>query len=185
MSAYSPWEIREDDYNGVEWENIPASWPKHFDKAIRIMNWRLLPSLKFSPKELLLGLVVNTKPTNINQSVLPITEQEVATQMAYVAQQRLGGYAGVVVHMVKRKSVFDKKVLAHKPGEVTFSKGQLVQIYHSDLDETFKTECKILPKWSPPHRITSRALNSYTLETLIGAPINGHFSARCLQRCWP
>ena len=177
--------LGEDDYNTAEWENIPTSWLKHFEEAIRIMNWRLLPSLKFSPKELLLGLVVNTKPTNVDQSVLSVTEQEVATQMAYMAQQWLDGYAGAVAHAVKRKSAFDKKVLAHKPGEVTFSKGQLVQIYRSDLDETFKTEHKILPKWSPPHRIASRVLNSYTLETLIGAPINGCFSARHLQRFWP
>ena len=148
VSAYSPWvnrlvegankillhilkrlcspNLREDDYNVAEWENIPTSWPKHFDEAIRIMNWRLLPSLKFSPKELLLCLVVNTKPTNVDQSILPVTEQEVATQMAYMAQQWLDGYAGAVAHMVKRKSTFDKKVLAHKPGEVTFTKGQLV-----------------------------------------------------------
>jgi hypothetical protein len=125
-------------------KSTAALWPKHFDEAIRIMNWRLL-----------------------------------------VAQQRLDGYAGAVAHAVKRKSVFDKKVLANKPGEVIFSKGQLVQVYRSDLDDTFKTERKILPKWSPPYRITSKALNSYTIETLIGAPVNGRFSARRLRRFWP
>ena len=207
VSAYSPWvnglvegankillhilkrlcspNLGEDEYNAMEWENIPASWPKHFDEAIRIMNWRLLPSLKFSPKELLLGLVVNTKPTNVDLSTLPITEQEVSTQMAYVTQQRLDGYTQAVVHAAKRKAAFDKKVLARKPGEVIFSKGQLVQVYRSDLDSTFKTERKILPKWSPPYRVASRLLNSYTLETLIGAPISGHFSARRLRRFWP
>ncbi|KIJ89966.1 hypothetical protein K443DRAFT_36087, partial [Laccaria amethystina LaAM-08-1] len=55
-----------------------------------------------------------------------------------------------VAHAARRKSVFDRKVLARKPGEVIFSKGQLVQVYHSDLDDTFKTERKLLPKWSPP-----------------------------------
>ena len=169
----------------MNWENIPGSWPKYFDEAIRIMNWRFLPSLKFSPKELLLGLVVHMKPTNVNQSVLPVTNQDVAAQMAYVAQQRLDGYAEAVAHAVKRKSTFDKKVLAQKSGEVTFSKGQLVQVYHSDLDETFKTECKILPKWSPLYRVTARELNSYTLETLIGTPIKGCFRVRRLQRFWP
>ena len=207
MSAYSPWvnglvegankillhilkrlcspNLREDDYNAADWVNIPTLWPKHFDEAIRIMNWRLLPSLKFLPKELMLGMVVNTKPTEVDQSVLPITEQDVATQMAYVAQQQLDGYAGAVAHTVKRKSVFDKKVLANKPGEVIFSKGQLVQVCHSNLDGTFKTKRKILPKWSPPYRVTARVLNSYTLETLIGAPINGRFSARRLRRFLP
>lgn len=121
--------LGKDNYKAIDWENIPASWPKHFDKAIRIMNWQLLPSLKFSPKELLLGLVVNTKPTNVDQSVLPITDQDIAMQMAYVSQQRLDGYTEAVAHAVRRKSVFDKKVLAHTPGEVIFSRGQMVQIY--------------------------------------------------------
>ena len=141
--------------------------------------------MKFAPKELLLGLVVNTKPTNVDQSVLPVTERDVATQMTYVAQQRLDGYAEAVRHAVQRKSAFDKKVLAKKPGEVVFSKGQLVQVYRSDLDETFKTERKILPKWSPPYRVVTRDLNSYSLETLIGAPIKGRFSARRLRRFLP
>jgi hypothetical protein len=207
VSAYSPWvnglvegankillhilkrlcspNLGEDEYDAMDWENIPASWPKHFDEAIRIMNWRLLPSLKFSPKELLLGLVVNTKPTNVNLSTLSTTEQDVTIQTAYVAQQRLDRYAEAVSHATRRKSVFDKKVLASKPGEVIFSTGQLVQIYRSDLDDTFKTEHKLLPKWSPPHRVTSRLLNSYTLETLAGAPINRRFSARRLREFTP
>ena len=33
--------------------------------------------------------------------------------------------------------------------------GDLVQIYQSDLDYTFKTERKLLPKWSPPQRVVS------------------------------
>jgi len=164
VSAYSPWvnglvegankillhilkwlclpNLGEDEYNTMDWENIPASWPKYFDEAIRIMNWRLLPALKFSPKELLLGLVVNTTPTNVDHSMLPITEQDISTQIAYMTQQRLDGYAEAVAHAVKRKSAFDRKVLARKPGEVIFSKGQLVQVYHSDLDDTFNIRKK-------------------------------------------
>ena len=41
-------------------DDIPKHWPDHFDETIRILNWRLLPALKFSPKELMLGLVVNS-----------------------------------------------------------------------------------------------------------------------------
>ena len=106
--------------------------------------------------------------TSVNTSMEPITTNDVATQMAYIAQQRLDGYAEMVAHAIKRKSTFDKRVLTRKPGEVVFSKGQLVQIYRSDLDYTFKTERKLLPKWSPPQRVTSRNLNSYTLEKLDG-----------------
>ena len=38
-------------------------------------------------------------------------------QMAYVAQQRLDGYAEAVAHAIKCKTVFDKQVLSQKPGE--------------------------------------------------------------------
>jgi hypothetical protein len=66
--------------------------------------------------------------------------------MAYVAQQRLDGYTEMVTHAIKRKAIFDKRVLAHKPGEVSFLENQLVQIYRSNLDYTFKTDRKLLPK---------------------------------------
>jgi len=107
----------------------------------------------------MLGLVVNTKPTGIDQSTLPIMEEDVSMQMAYVDQQRIDSYAEAVAHAVRQKSAFDKKVLARAPGEVIFSKGQLVQIYQSDLDDTFKMERKILPKWSPPYQVAARKLN--------------------------
>ena len=101
--------------------------------------------------------------------------------MAYVTQQRLDGYVEAVTHAQRRKTTFNKKVLARKPGEVIFLKGQLVQIYRSNLDYTFKIEHKLLPKWSVPHRVTSRHLNSYVMETLNGNPIPGTFS---MQRLW-
>ena len=113
-------------------------------------------------------------------------EADTTVQMAYVAQQRLDGYTAAVAHALRRKHVFDKRVLEHTPGEVIFSKGQLVQIYRSDLDYTFKTERKLLPKWSSPQRISAKKnLNSYSLETLNGDPIPGSFSARRLRRFIP
>lgn len=94
-----------------------------------MINLRLLPTLNYSLKELLLGLVVNTPTTGATTASEPTTADNVAVQMAYVAQQQLDGYAEMVAHAIKRKLVFDKCVLASHPGEVTFSKGQLVQIY--------------------------------------------------------
>ena len=166
-------------------EDIPKHWPDHFEEAIRILNWRILPSLRFTPKELMLGLVINTKPTDTKNAVLPTSEADAALQMAYVAQQRLDGYAEAVAHAIRRKTAFDKRVLAQHPGEVTFSPGHLVQIYRSDLDFTFKTERKLLPKWSIPHRVVARHLNSYTLETLSGDQLAGSFSTRRLRRFLP
>jgi hypothetical protein len=207
VAAYSPWvnglvegtnklflhilkrlcapNLDDEEVERLTPDNLPKHWPDHFEETIQILNWRLLPSLKFSPKELMLGLVVNTKPTDLNQAILPTTGTDTALQMAYVAQQRLDGYAEAVAHAIKRKTAFDKRVLAQHPGEVVFSKGQLVQIYRSDLDYTFKTERKLLPKWSTPHRIASRQLNSYVIESLSGNQIPGSFSARRLRRFIP
>ena len=96
--------------------------------------------------------------------------------MAYVAQQHLDGYSEAVAHALKRKTAFDKRVLSRNPGEVIFLKGQLVQIYRNNLDYTFKTDRKLLPKWSVPQRVVSRNLNSYKLETLNGDPITSSAS---------
>jgi hypothetical protein len=65
--------------------------------------------------------------------------------------------------------------------EVIFRAGDLVQVYRSDLDFTFKTERKILPKFSAPRRVLNRNQNSYQLETLEGFPIAGKFSSRRLR----
>ena len=142
VAAYSPWvnglvegtnklflhvlkrlcapNLNDDGVERMQTDDIPKHWPDHFEDAIRILNWRLLPALKFSPKELMLGLVVNTKPADLNSAVLPITETDTTLQMAYVAQQRLDGYAEAVAHALKRKTTFDKRVQAQKPGEVSF-----------------------------------------------------------------
>jgi hypothetical protein len=207
VPAYSPWvnglvegtnklflhilkrlcapDLDDEEADKLATDDIPKQWPSHFEETLQILNWRLLPALKFTPKELMLGLVVNTKPTDLINSTLPITDGDAALQMAYVAQQRLDGYAEAVAHVLRRKSAFDRRVLSQKPGKVTFSTGNLVQIYRSDLDYKFKTECKLLPKWSTPHRVASRILNSYTLETLSGEPLPGSFSTRRLWRFIP
>jgi transposase InsO family protein len=211
VPAYSPWvnglvegtnklllhilkrlcapDLNNEDPDRVSPEDLPKHWPDHLDEAIRILNWRLLPSLKFSPKELFLGLVINTKPAVVDNlppnSESPVTDSDVALQMAYVAQQRLDGYSEAITHALKRKTAFDRKVLAKNPGEVIFHKGDLVQIYRSDLDYTFKTERKLLPKWSTPQRVVARHLNSYELETLNGDPLPGSFSTRRLRKFIP
>ncbi|KAI9455281.1 hypothetical protein HD554DRAFT_2030988, partial [Boletus coccyginus] len=79
------------------------------------------------------------------------------------------------------KTMFDKQVLKQHSGEIIFSKGQLVQVYRNNLNYTFKTEYKILPRWSEPHRVTEHLRNSYRLETLSGIPLAGEFSTRRLR----
>lgn len=110
---------------------------------------------------------------------------DVATHMAYVAQQQLDGYDAAVQHAIKRKTAFDKRVLERKPGEVIFYTGQLVQFYRSSMDYTFEAKRKLLPKWSPPHRITTRICNSYKIETLQGERVAGEYHARRLRAFIP
>ena len=74
-----------------------------FKETIKILNWQLLPALKFSTKELLLGLVINTKPSNATNTESPISQPDITTQMAYIAQQCLDGYMEAVAHALRRK----------------------------------------------------------------------------------
>lgn len=177
--------LGEDEYNATTVETMPATWPKHLDDAVRALNWRVLPALKFKPKELLLGMVVNTPKPIIEQATAEVTQRDVGTHMAYVAQQRLDGYGEAVRHAFKRKSAFDKKVTRRKPGEVIFKLGQLVQVYRSDLDNTFKADRKMVPKWSVPRRVTKQLRNAYHLETTEGTQLPGTFSARRLRAFLP
>ena len=70
--------------------------------------------------------------------------------------------------------------MAHPPQEVIFRAGDLVQVYHSNLDFMLSTERKLLPKFSAPRQVTSRGQNSHQLEMLEGLPIGGRFSSRQL-----
>ncbi|KAF7373665.1 Pro-Pol polyprotein [Mycena sanguinolenta] len=105
--------------------------------------------------------------------------------MAYVAQQRLDGYAERVKYALGRKAAFDRKVIASKAGEVVFKRGQLVQYANSVWDYTFKSMRKLIHYWSAPCPIRERIVNSYTLETLQGQAIGGVHSARRLRPFTP
>jgi hypothetical protein len=166
-------------------KDIPRNWPDHLDEAVNTLNNRIIPHLRYSPNELLLGLVVNTALTPDHDATQAIGNADVVLQMAYTAQQHLDGYSQIVDHAVERKRVFDKKVRLWAPREVVFLAGQLVQVYRSDLDFSFRTERKMEPKWSAPRRVVSRERNSYTIQTLEGLPIAGWFSSRRLRRFIP
>src|SRR5271168_3456470 len=177
-------EVGEDGWQTMDWKDLPRTWPDHFDDAIRILNWRILPALKFRPKEILLGLVVNTKSTPIEASSSLLAPADINTHMAYAVQQRLDGYSEAVKHAVSRKAAFDRKVMK-KGGVTTFKRGQLVQTYRNDLANTLSTARKLQPMWTGPYRVVERMLNSYKLETLDGKPLEGDLNARRLRRFIP
>jgi len=99
--------LGEDNATDNDWEKLPKTWPDYLDGAVRALNNRLLPSLKFMPKELLLGLVIDTKRTELTHSTTEPSSIDAATHMAYVAQQQLDGYDEAVCHAIKQKMAFD------------------------------------------------------------------------------
>lgn len=111
-------EVGEDGWQAMNWTELPKAWPDHFDEAIQILNWRILPALKFSPKELLLSLVVNTKPTPLEVSSSMPTPNDFETHMAYTAQQQLDGYSETIRHAMDRKTRFNRRVLESKEGKM-------------------------------------------------------------------
>jgi len=178
-------EVGEDGWQSTTWDKLPTMWLDHFDKAIHILNWRILPALKFSPKEILLGLVVNTSKTPLEISSSFLLPADIDKHMTYAVQQQLDGYAEAVHHAVQRKTMFNRRVKASKAGAIEFKTGQLVQVYQNKIALTLSTERKLTPMWSTPHRVTEHLLNSYRLEMLEGVPLDGLFHARCLWSFTP
>jgi hypothetical protein len=72
-------------------------------------------------------------------------------------------------------------VLASQAEEVVFEAGQLVQVFRSDLTHTMSNKRKLMVKWSEPHHVQQRLLNSYILETVAGITMDGPFNSRRLQ----
>jgi hypothetical protein len=177
--------LGKDEVQQSSWKNLPNTWPDHLNNAIHALNTHLLPTLKFSPKELLFSLIVNTQPTPIVESTSALHTPDTPIHITYVEQQRIDGYEEMVRHAIKCKTAFDKRVLKKAPEEVIFNRGQLVQVYRNNLDYTFKADQKLLLKWSVPRCIKSRLQNSYKLEALEGTVLQGEYSARRLKAFTP
>ena len=172
VAAYSPWingllegsngillnalkrlcapGLGEDDYATMQVKDIPNNWPDHLDTAIKHLSDRILPALKYSPNELLLGLPVNTHRMDNPEVIELPSADEVAAHLALVEQQRLDGYSAIVEHAAKRKTKFDAKLLQRAPREVIFKVSDLVQTHASQWVRTFAAIKKLTPMWSPP-----------------------------------
>jgi hypothetical protein len=57
--------LGEDDYENMALKDLPSNWPEYLNIAIKHLNDQILPSLKYSPNELLLGLIVKQTPQKI------------------------------------------------------------------------------------------------------------------------
>lgn len=146
-------ELGEDEYQEVQPGDITNAWPDHFDAAIRHLNECIIPAFQFSPKELLLGFVVNTACTHTDTVLQELSPQDADVHLAYVEQQCLDTMDLTALHTIKRKLAFDRKVILLRTGEVLFDDGQLMQVYDNATDMTFATSKKLLPRWSVPWRV--------------------------------
>lgn len=143
----------EDDLAEGDWDSLPKAWPDHLDTVMQALNQRILPSLQYTPKELLLGMCIDRLPVDHSTASSFPTEHKVVAHMVHAKQQQLEGYDSVIHHAIRHKNAFDKHVLKNAVGVVEFQLGDLVQVYRSDLDYTFKTKRKLLSKWSAPRQI--------------------------------
>jgi hypothetical protein len=166
-------------------KDIPSNWPDYLDIVIENLNNRILPSLKYLPNELMLGLIVNSRSAENPDNIGPPTEEEIDIHMALVEQQRLDGYSSTVDHATRRKATFDSKLQKRAPRIVVFQPGDLVQVHETKWVHTFAAIKKLIPMWSIPHRIATRQVNSYTLETLAGLPLAGVYNSRRLRQFLP
>ena len=109
VAAYSPWingllernngilldalrrlcapGLGEDDYEKMAMEDIPRNWPDHLDSAIKNLSDRILPALKFSPNELLLGVPTAIPLAANPEDIRPPTDSEVSLHLSIADQQ--------------------------------------------------------------------------------------------------
>ncbi|CUA71180.1 Retrovirus-related Pol polyprotein from transposon 412 [Rhizoctonia solani] len=143
----------------------PRSWPKHLARAVAQLNDRVVPSLGYSPRELLTGMVSAERQARIGQSIrspnAPISDIDVNLALTYALRD--DAFANALDHANRRKRAFDKKARV-----ATYKEGDLVQKYDARLDETHQAVRKLAPRWSGALRIAGKSRNSYRLEDLDG-----------------
>jgi hypothetical protein len=85
------------------WEKLSRHWPDHLNDTVKVLNHCILPALKFSPRELLLGITTNMLKTELKEVVVEPSTDEAAIHMAYMVQQCLDGYKAIVKHPIACK----------------------------------------------------------------------------------
>jgi transposase InsO family protein len=185
IAAYSPWlngllegsnsillnalkclcapGLGEDEYERMTKEDLPSNWLEYLDAAIKYLNDCILPSLKYSPDE-----------------IKPPTVEEIDIHLVFAEQQHLDGYTATIDHTIKRRAAFASRLRQQAPKNIIFQPGDLVQVHTTQWVHTFVSIKKLIPMWSTPYRVATQKLNSYTLKTLNGLPLEGVYNSRRL-----
>ncbi|QRV96465.1 Retrovirus-related Pol polyprotein from transposon [Ceratobasidium sp. AG-Ba] len=173
LCAATVGELPEEDGDPT---TTPAAWPKFLNQAVCQLNDRVIPSLQYTPRELITSQLSAERRTQLSPLLASRESQEIEINMALTYSLRQDAYAHALEYANKRKRTFDKKVRA-----VEYKPGDLVQQYDARWDETHSATRKLVPRWSGPLRVVSRALNSYTLEDLHGKAFSSAAHARLLR----
>ena len=99
--------LGEDDYEHTSPDHITQAWPNLFDTAICQLNKHIIPTFYLSPKELLLGLIINTAAMPVLDLTTEFMPDMVSIQAAYINQQWLDGTSCIAVHAAQQKTVFN------------------------------------------------------------------------------
>ena len=164
-------------------ENLPHSWPLHFDEAIRQLNDRIRTEMKRTPRELLFGLSLTPEHLQKHTPITALTHttpETVEENEALADMVRMGAHVLQLEEAERVKAAWDARTPA-----VDFAVGDLVQWYDSIRDENKKTVNKLAPRWSTAHIISGKSLNSYTLSKVNGTAIPGNFASFRLRKFIP
>ena len=157
--------------------SIPWNWPEHLDEAVHAINDCIIPSLNASPREILFGMPLrpdsSTEPPSSPQ---PLSSKDLDTHFTLSDAFRYNTHLRSITEADRKKQIFDSKALVPN-----INIGDLVQVYDSKADFNLATINKLAPRWSVPHIITGKYLNSFTLSTLNGILLSGLFHIRRLR----
>ena len=159
----------------VQWEDLLGGWPKHLATTICQMNDRILPSTGYSPRELLLGLVIEDHGQLLVDMLHQTHDNDVTVYIAFVDSAHADTFQSAVYMAAQQKARFDGKVVA-----VTFRDGDLVQVYNNKLDNTFEYNMKLLHCWSMLMHVPEKFNSSYTIETLEGLTLCCYLRSECI-----
>ncbi|QRV83928.1 Retrovirus-related Pol polyprotein from transposon [Ceratobasidium sp. AG-Ba] len=178
---YAPWRlcastVGESPEEDEDPTTTPAAWPKFLNQAVAQLNNRVVPTLQYTPRELLTGQLGAERRSQLSPDLSSTESQAVEVNMALTYSLRQDAYARALDYANKRKRAFDKKIRL-----VDYKAGDLVQRYDARWDETHSAARKLVPRWSGPLRVVSRALNSYTLEDLHGKTFSTAAHAQLLR----
>lgn len=112
--------------------------------------------------------------------LLPSSAANVEENMAMAEMLRMQAHLLQLEIAAHHKSLWDARTPA-----VEFAIGDLVQWYNSARDGNYKTINKLAPRWSTPHIISGKSLNSYTLTHINGTLIPGNFASYRIRKYLP